>query len=127
RRRRETHGEAMLLRAQDIDGEAPGTAEAVEAGGLPVEAEQDQRRLQRNRGEGVNGDAPVASGGGARGHHRDAGRKAAQDAPKGKGIKRHRTSTSSAGRGAGGRILMRAGAQKPPKTNCFRLLVGRTK
>src|SRR3546814_16923522 len=90
---RKPHGQAVLLRAQDVDGEAPGVAEAVEAGGFPVEAEQDQRRLQRNRGEGVNGDSAVASGKVAFSHHSDAGRKAAQDAAKGKGIKRHETQT----------------------------------
>src|SRR3546814_16139589 len=85
-------------------------AEAVEARRLLVEAEQDRRRLQGNRGERVDRDAAVAPRGVPRGDHGHAGREAAKGAAEGKGIEGHRTATSSADLrappGDGGRIVL---------------------
>src|SRR3546814_20595073 len=94
-------------------------SEAVEARRLLVEAEQDQRRLQGNRGERVDRDAAVAPRGVPRGDHGHAGREATQGAAEGKGIEGRRTPTSTADPrappGAAHRIVMRASTQKPTK------------
>src|SRR5205814_1397441 len=83
----EADRELALVVAEHVDAEALRLADPRPGLRLYPGAEQDQRRLQRERGEGV-GDhpdrlAPVGAGH-ARypgGHHGDAGGEVAEDAP----------------------------------------------
>ena len=71
-RRREAAGDGFLVRAEDVDGEAAVVAQGREALRLVIHADQDERRLQRDGGEGAAGEAGRTLVRIRGGHHRDA-------------------------------------------------------
>ena len=56
----------------------PGAMEGRQAVGAAIQAEQHERRIERDRVEGIGGDADHAGLARGRRHHRDAGGKAAE-------------------------------------------------
>jgi hypothetical protein len=60
--------------------------EGGQRGRREAEAPQNQRRLQRNRGEGIDGDADRLAVGAARGDHGDAGGELAQRVAQGTAV-----------------------------------------
>ena len=72
-------GNLPLIVGQQIDGEAAiGLGETGDATGPVVEADQDQRRVERHRAKGADGDTHGAAVVAGRCHHGDAGREAAE-------------------------------------------------
>src|SRR5208282_861341 len=66
--------EVLLVRCQDVDGERPGLVKACVAFGLLVDANQEQRRHQRDRGKCVRGESMHLAGLSKRRDDRNAGR-----------------------------------------------------
>src|SRR5262245_40110642 len=62
----------LLVGVQDVDGEVPRVAEGGEALGLVVHTDQDERRIEGDRGERARRQAGGPALGVERGHHGDA-------------------------------------------------------
>src|SRR5438105_8682322 len=71
----------VLARLQNVHGKVSGVGEINEAGSLPRQTPEDQRRIQRNRRKGVDGHAHLSPVGGAGRHHRYAGGELAKCSP----------------------------------------------
>ncbi|EEF22487.1 conserved hypothetical protein, partial [Ricinus communis] len=78
---RELIGDLLLIAGEDVDGEALGFEHRGQALGLAVDAEQDQRRIERNGIERAHGHTDELFAVAPRGHHRNAGREFSQHSP----------------------------------------------
>ena len=85
----ETLGKMLVVVAQDVDGEMIGGVEIAEAVGLAVEAEQHQRRVERDRAEGTGGEPAGPAVGSGGGDDSDAGGETAQRVAEGSAVDRH--------------------------------------
>src|SRR5579872_3944307 len=81
KRARELIGDLLLIAGEDVDGEALGFEHRREAARLAVDAEQDQRWIERYGIERTHGHADELVTPSTRGHHRNAGREFSQYTP----------------------------------------------
>src|SRR5262249_34966052 len=74
----EATGDRLVLAVQEVDAEAAGLAKRRIALALMVDADQHERRIERDRREGAGGETCGAEVGVAGRHDRDAGREVSE-------------------------------------------------